>query len=298
MCVDEKHNLQPITSVSRGSIRAAARALEMAPPSVSQSLKLLEKNVGLTLFDRTTRSIELTDAGQLLLSSTENALASLDSAIDGVRQLTDEPSGKVRITLPKFVYNTWFKEMYAKFCRRYPKINLEVTISDATLDIVKEGIDLGIRFGHKVEQDMIAKPLTADLAEALFASPDYLAKWGTPKTVSDLQQHRLIQYRFVSSNRYAELNLNHNGQQVHVEMPMGLVVNDTDIMLDAAISGLGIGRLVEPAVQSAFDQGKLVPVLQEMWPSFTGLSLYYRRSSKNVRRVKLLAEFLVEEFRQ
>ncbi|MEF1184818.1 LysR substrate-binding domain-containing protein [Vibrio sinaloensis] len=282
--------------VQEGSIRGAARKLEMAAPSVSQSLKLLESNVGLTLFNRTTRKIELTDAGRLLHERTLAAMESLNYALESVQELTEEPSGKLCITVPKFVYNTYLKSIFADFCRQYPQIKLEISISDATLDIIKEGIDLGIRFGSIVEEGMVAKKLTEPMKEALFASPQYLEKHGIPRSLQDLSDHKLIQYRFITSNKYAQLNLMEDGQQTRVEIPYGLVVNDTDLMVDAAKEGLGIGRLVLPALKAELKTGELIPVLEDKWPTYPGLYLYFSRNSQRVKRVRVLIDYLMERF--
>lgn len=282
--------------VQEGSIRGAARRLEMATPSVSQSLKLLENNVGLTLFNRTTRKIELTEAGRLLHERTLSAMESLNSALESVQDLSEEPSGKLSITLPKFVYNTYFKAIFADFCRQFPQIELEISISDAALDIIKEGIDLGIRFGSIVEEGMVAKKLTDPMQEALFASPQYLAQHGQPKTLQDLKQHKLIQYRFITSNKYAPLSLLEEGQPTRVEMPYALVVNDTDLMVDAAKQGLGIGRLVVPALKETLATGELIPVLEDKWPTYPGLYLYFSRNSQRVKRVRVFIDYLQERF--
>jgi len=284
------------TIVQEGSIRAAARKLEMAAPSVSQSLKLLESNIGLTLFNRTTRKIELTEAGRLLHERTVAAMESLSYALESVQELTEEPSGKLRITLPKFVYNTYFKRIFADFCRQYPQIEFEISISDASLDIVKEGIDLGIRFGSILEEGMVAKKLTEPMQEALFASPEYLERYGTPKSLEDLSKHKLIQYRFITSNKYAQLNLVEDGQQTRVEIPYGLVVNDTDLMIDAAKEGLGIGRLVLPSLTKELTSGALLPVLEDKWPTYPGLYVYFSRNSQKVKRVRVLIDYLIEHF--
>lgn len=282
--------------VQEGSIRGAARKLAMAAPSVSQSLKLLESNVGLTLFNRTTRKIELTEAGRLLHERTLAAMESLNYALESVQELTDEPSGKLRITLPKFVYNTYLKSRFAEFCRQYPQIELEISISDATLDIISEGIDLGIRFGNILEEGMVARKLTPPMKEALFASPSYLKQYGVPTSLEDLAQHKLIQYRFITSNQYAPLNLIEDGQQTGVEIPYGLVVNDTDLMIDAAKEGLGIGRLVLPSLEHELESGDLVPVLEPMWPTYPSLYLYFSRNSQKVKRVRVLIDYLVANF--
>ena len=169
---------------------------------MSQALKTLEKNIGQTLFFRSTRSMELTEPGQQLFDQTFNLSRQLSLALDNVQALGKTPSGKVSITVPHFVMERYLKPLYGQFCRLYPDIQLDIKVSDATLDIVKEGIDFGIRFGDRVEQGMVAKKLTGSLREALFASPAYAEQFGLPQTIEALKHHKQIQYRFISSNRF------------------------------------------------------------------------------------------------
>jgi len=245
-----------------GSIRGAARKLEMAPPSVSQSLKLLETRLGLPLFSRTTRQMNLTEAGRFLLENTADAIDTLDYALEGVQDLSREPSGKVSMTVPRFVYQAMIRPIFAEFFQRYPEIELEISVSDVAVNIIKEGIDIGIRFGNLVEEGLVARRLTPAYPEALFASPAYLKKYGTPETPQQLEQHKLVQYRFGASNRLAPLVMNEGDSAITIEMPMAMIVNDTDIMLDAATAGLGIGRMLEPLVEPYFNKGILIPVLK------------------------------------
>lgn len=283
------------TITKEGSIRGAARKLEIAPPSVSQSLKTLETHIGLPLFHRTTRRIELTEAGQLLYERTADAISSLNYALESVHDLSETPSGKVSITLPKFVYQYFLRPIYAEFCQRYPDIQLEISINDATVNIISEGIDLGIRFGDRLEEGMVAKQLTSPMHEALFASDKYIARYGVPETPDDLQQHKLIQYRFISSNQLAPLTLNFNSHTVTVNMPVAMIVNDTDIMIDAAEKGLGIGRIVAPMLKQQFSSGSLKPLLKPYWQPYPGLYAYFPRNSQKARRIRVLIDFLAEK---
>lgn len=283
------------TIAQEGSITAAARKLEIAPPSVSQALKMLEEQLGLPLFTRTTRRIELTEAGQQLYERTRPSMSDLSLAIESISDLRRVPSGKVRITLPRFVYQSLLKPIYIEFCQRYPDIQLEISVSDKAVDIIREGFDMGIRFGDKVEDGMIARQLTPPVKEALFASPSYLEQYGVPKTPKDLQQHKLIQYRFISSNQIAPLTLNQKSETVTVNMPIALIVNDTDLMVDAAINGLGIGRIVTPIVENDFAQGLIVPVLEEFWQPYSGLYVYFHKNTQKAKRVRVLIDFLLEK---
>ncbi|CAE6917720.1 LysR substrate binding domain [Vibrio sp. B1REV9] len=256
---------------------------------------MLEEQLGLPLFTRTTRRIELTEAGQQLYERTRPSMSDLSLAIESISDLRRVPSGKVRITLPRFVYQSLLKPIYIEFCQRYPDIQLEISVSDKAVDIIREGFDMGIRFGDKVEDGMIARQLTPPVKEALFASPSYLEQYGVPKTPKDLQQHKLIQYRFISSNQIAPLTLNQKSETVTVNMPIALIVNDTDLMVDAAINGLGIGRIVTPIVEDDFAKGLIVPVLEEFWQPYSGLYVYFHKNTQKAKRVRVLIDFLLEK---
>ncbi len=276
-----------------GSISKAANKLSMASPSVSNALKGLEKQLGLPLFTRTTRKIELTEAGRLLHQSTAELLTELDLAFESIGDLSQDPSGKVRITLPRFVYQYLFQTIYADFCREYPNIELEVSISDAAINILDEGYDLGIRFGDRVEEGMVARQLTPPMKEAFFASPEYIAQFGLPQSPEDLKRHKLIQYRFIASNQLAPLLLDNKGESLTVNMPHAMVVNDTSLMLDAALKGLGIGRMVAPMIQHYIDKGQLVPVLEDYWYPYAGLYVYFHQNTQKARRVRVLIDYLL-----
>ncbi|SQI44717.1 D-malate degradation protein R [Serratia plymuthica] len=167
-------------SIAReGNISAAARKLEITPPSVSKALKLLEQHIGHPLFVRTTRRIELTEAGQQLLEQTVAAVDSLEKSLENIRDQNQEPSGLVRITLSRFAYLLILKPAMAAFCRQYPGIKLEVSVYDGTVNIIDDRFDLGIRFGDILEGGVVARQLMKPFREGLYASSAYLEAFGT-----------------------------------------------------------------------------------------------------------------------
>lgn len=286
------------TIAREGSITKAAQKLEVAAPSVSNALKALEQQIGLPLFTRTTRRVELTEAGKLLHNQTNHSVNELTFALEGIKEVGQAASGKVRITAPKFVYQHFLKPHYAEFCQQYPDIELEISLTDATIDILKEGFDLGIRFGDRVDEGMVAKALTKPMKEAFFVSKQYAESYGIPKDIAELQQHKLVQYRFISSNQLVPVLLDHKGETVNVEMPNALIVNDTDLMVDATLKGLGIGRMVEPAIKDLLKSGDLIPVLPEHWYPYSALYVYFHRNTQKAKRVRVLIDFLIKKFAQ
>lgn len=280
--------------VQEGNIRNAARKLEIAPPTASQALKALEENLGLPLFLRTTRSMELTEAGQMLYDNTTLAVSALNLALESVHDLRSEPTGKVRLTLPRFAYQWLLQPVYAEFCQRYPQLQLEVFVSDATVNLISKGLDAGIRFGDKVEEGMIARPLTTPMKDAIFAAPAYLDRYGLPEKPEDLAKHKRIQYRFIAANKLAPLILERDGQPFEVAMPTAMIVNDTEMLVDAACKGLGIGHMATPIVADAFEKGELIPILEGYWATYPGLYLYFPKNSQKAGRVRVLIDFLME----
>lgn len=281
-----------ISIVQEEGVRPAARKLEMAAPSVSQALKQLEKQVGLPLITRTTRQMELTDAGRLLYERSLPLVSELDETLEQVKQLNQVPSGKLRITLPIFAFTYFLQPLYAKFCKKYPEIDLEISLSDATVNIIKDGFDAGIRFAHKIEEGMVSVRLTPPLVQTIFASPEYLEANGTPETPEELSTHTLISYRYLSSNQLAPLMVTEDGNSYPVKMPRGIIVNHPDLMMDAAEQGLGVAAILEPIAKDAIAAGKIAPILESYSYSYPGLHLYFPRHSEKANRIRVLVDFL------
>jgi len=280
--------------IQEGGIRQAARKLEMAPPSVSQALKRLEQHLGLPLITRTTRQMELTDAGRRLFEQASPMVGALSETLVQINELNHVPSGKLRLTIPGFAFSHLLQPIYATFCRRYPEIELELSISDATINLIKEGFDAGIRMAHRVEEGMVSIPLTPPVELVLCASRDYLAQHGTPQEPSDLSAHQLIRYRYIAANQLAPVLLSDSGQDVTIDGRTALIVNDGNVMLDAAEQGLGIGGVPYPFAKPLFASGRLEPVLQPYWRAFPALHLYFPQHSQKAMRIRVLVDFLRE----
>ncbi|MBS0968594.1 MULTISPECIES: LysR family transcriptional regulator [Yersiniaceae] len=288
------NQLRIFQSIAReGSISAAARKLEITPPSVSKALRVLEQHIGHPLFVRTTRRIELTDVGQQLLEQTSAAVDSLEQSLESIRDQHQEPSGLIRITLSRFAYLLVLKPVMAAFCRHYPGIQLEVSVYDGTVNIIDERFDLGIRFGDVLEGGVVARQLLKPFREGLYASSTYLKEFGTPTTPADLYHHKLIGYRFITHNRILPLILDDNGEQLTLDMHNPLISNDIDVMADGIRNGLGIGRLFEPVYRLQPDREAFIPVMARFWKTYPPVYLYYLKSAGKTNRVKALIDFLI-----
>ena len=283
------------TIALEGSISAAARKLEIAVPSASQALKLLEQKIGVPLFHRTTRHIQLTDAGKQLLESTLSAMNELNQAFEEVQNFGQAPTGLVRITMARVVYQQILRPYLAEFNARYPQITLEICLNDGLSHLLEENIDLGIRFGDNLEPSMIARKLTKPVVEGLYISQGYAEKYGVPKTPDALKNHQLIGYRFISANRIEPLVLNIDGVETALELPMPLICNDSEVMLDGLRQGLGIARAFTSNMAQLADGETFIPILKSHWRQYPPLYLYYLQNSQKNRKVQVVIEFLLEK---
>lgn len=283
------------TIAEEGSISAAARRLGMAAPSVSKSLKSLESSIGSPLFFRTTRRISLTEEGKRLRDNTFHAIQTLENAVAEVRGAGGNLAGRVRITLSRFAFYLVLQPLYAEFCCQYPEIELEISVFDGTVGIAEQGFDMGIRFHDRVDEGMVARRLLPPFKNGLYASSVYAERHGIPQTPAGLVQHKLIGYRFISSNRLLPLILNERGKETAVEMPLAMVTNDIDVMADAVRQGVGIGRIFEPHCNLLPDAADFIPVLPNYWQEYPAVSLYYLQNSRASARVQAVADFLVRK---
>jgi DNA-binding transcriptional LysR family regulator len=257
--------------------RQAARASDQSASKLSEAVRRLEQQLGIRLLVRTTRSVMPTEAGALLLARLQPALAEVASALDVLNDLRDSPRGTLRLNVPVSAARLFLPAMVNRFLALYPEIVLELVVDNNFIDLAASGCDAGIRYGERLEQDMIAMPIgprTERFAAA--AAPDYLARRGIPEHPRDLLQHACMRGRFLSGAIYP-WEFERDGQALTVEPTGPLIVTPTsaDVSISAAIAGHGIVYLFEEWLAPHFASGALAPVLQDWWLSFPGPFLYY-----------------------
>lgn len=263
-----------VVAEERSFTRAAAR-LGVSQSALSHALKALEERLGLRLLSRSTRSVSTTEAGERLLAQLRPALQSIDEAVASALQQRESPVGKIRLTTFKLAAMTVLWPMLPRFLEQHPGIELELHVSDALVDIVAEGFDAGIRLADTVEKDMIAVPVGPAFRIITVAAPAYLQKHGSPREPEDLLSQRCLRYRLSSSGRLSgwKLSRGRRSAQLGVEGP--LTSNDNDTLVQAALAGLGVVRVLDGLVAEHLQSGRLVQVLPQWVSPLPRLTLYH-----------------------
>jgi DNA-binding transcriptional LysR family regulator len=256
------------------NFRRAAIEQHVSVSSLSQRLRDMEERLGVRLMNRTTRSVALTEAGELLLSRIGPAMRDVTEALDRVRGMRDVPSGRLRINAPPPAIDLVLAPMVVPFMEAYPQIDLEIIGESSFVDIVAQGFDAGVRYGEHLAQDMIAVPLSPPQRYAVVASPDYVARHGKPRHPKDLLDHRCIRIRF-GRGALLDWEFEKAGQVVKVSPPPKLIANYPGLVQRAAHDGFGFWLTFEGYVREAIKSGALVSVLDDWCAPFPGPFLYY-----------------------
>jgi len=267
-----------MTVASAGGFREGARLSGGSASVLSEAVRRLERQLGVRLLHRTTRSVAPTEAGRGLLERLRPALAEVEGALDVVNRFRERPAGTLRLNVPMSASRLILPAIVPPFLAAYPDIRLEVITDESFVDVLAAGCDAGIRYDERLEQDMIAVPIGPRVQRfATAASPAYLDRHGRPRHPRDLLAHACLRGRFASGNMPA-WEFEKDGETVLVEPTGPLVVRmggASDLAVDAAVAGCGIVALFEDWIRPQLDSGALEPVLEPWWLSFPGPFLYY-----------------------
>ncbi|MDV6330994.1 LysR family transcriptional regulator [Asticcacaulis sp. 201] len=272
-------DLTAFVAVARAKgFREAARATARGASSLSEAVRRLEANLGVRLFNRTTRAVVPTEAGVRLLDRLGPALAEVDAALDVANGFRDRPAGTLRLNVPVSAVRLILPGIVPAFLAAYPDIQLDIIAQTGFVDIVASGYDAGIRYEERLEQDMIAIPIgPRDQRFATAASPAYLDKYGRPNHPRDLLAHACLLHRF-GGGEVSTWEFEQDGEVISVNPTGPLIVRSgatVDLAVDVAIAGLGLIRLFEDWLRPHLDAGTLEPVLEPWWQRFSGPFLYY-----------------------
>jgi DNA-binding transcriptional LysR family regulator len=268
-------DLDAFVAVARvRNFRRAAIEQGVSVSSLSQRLRDMEERLGVRLMNRTTRSVALTEAGELLLTRIGPAMRDVSDALDQVRGLRGVPSGRLRINAPPPAVDLVLAPMVASFLRAYPQIDLEIVAESSFVDIVDAGFDAGVRYGEHLAQDMIAVSLGGPQRYAVVASPHYVAQYGRPKQPKDLLDHACIRTRF-GGRRIPDWEFEKAGRVVKVAPRGQLIATYLGLAMRAVKDGLGFWPTFEGYVREEIKSGTLVSVLDDWCAPFPGPFLYY-----------------------
>jgi len=271
---------------------AAAVKLGVSPSAVSQAIRSLEQRLGAVLFNRTTRSVSLTELGERYLERIRPALEALSEATEELGHDTDTPSGLLRLNLSRAAYLIVLQPVLARFMQAHPDIGVEMRFENLLVDIVRDGFDAGIRFGELVEKDMVALRVGPAISAHVIASPEYIEHHGTPKHPRDLLEHDCIGFRHTTTGQVERWTFENDGDVIELAVKGRLVVNDSEVLVRSALDGLGIAYMINGYLDRFYDEGRLVRLLADWSPEFPALHLYYPDRRRVPAKLRALIDFL------
>ncbi|WP_297322400.1 LysR family transcriptional regulator [uncultured Bartonella sp.] len=260
--------------VKEGSFRAAARRLNIAPSAVSYAIGKLEESLAVQLFNRTTRSLNLSEEGKVLIRQTAAALRMIEDGFNEAKAAHNKVSGKLRINTGYSAAKFLIAPYLGEFTKSFPDIVLDLVIDNRFVDIVESGFDAGIRIHEHVEKDMVAAKIGGDLRSVLVATPHYFDNHSRPQHPRDLKSHKAILYRFNDKRTYV-WEFERGRKKMIVTPPEQLIVNNHQLAIDAVFQHIGLAYLFEDYVKDELKKGQLVQVMEDWTPAFSGFYIYY-----------------------
>ena len=269
------NDLEAVLAVARrGSFRAAAIDLDMSTTALSHAIARLEANLGVRLFNRTTRSVSLSNAGRQFVEKVGPAVGDIHGAMEAVRSQRETPSGLLRINAAPTAARQIISPLVLEFLRRYPEMQVDIVTEGRLVDVVAAGFDLGVRVADLVPTDMIALSLGRPQRSAVVASPDYFAQRPMPLVPTDLLGHDCIRVRLPNGALF-RWRFQRDGETAQIDVPGRLILDEASLARTAALEGAGIGFFMEQDVLHDIAAGRLLRLLDDWTPATPGFCLYY-----------------------
>lgn len=278
------------------SFSAAAQAIGISNSAASYTIRRLEQQLGTKLFNRTTRSVSLTEAGSALLTRIQPLMEQLDEALGDVGRASTNTMGTLRLNMPRSAISLVIAPVLKDFMRLHPDIKIDVVTDNSLVDIASKGYDAGIRYDHVMAQDMIAIPIVTDMRFCVVASPDYLDGKTLPAHPRDLLKHDCINYRSADTKALYRWEFQEGDEKIHIAVTGRIATNDNDLLLQAALDGLGFVYLQHRTVAHHLRVGRLITVLDDWIPRKT-LYIYYYNPSGLPRKLRVFIDFVRERLR-
>ena len=283
-------------AVELGSIRKAAQAQGVSAQAATQAIAMLEKHLGVRLLHRTTRSLALTEEGQQFLEDAQPALATLERAVNTARAGKEGIAGPLRIVGPKSSFAGILMPLLDAFCQAHPEVRPDVALDDGIGDWVLDRVDVGFRIGASAQDGVISRRLFP-IQLIVCAAPEYLARYGIPTTIEELSTHRCSVFRHPVSGKVLPWYLTVDGKVEQRHFPPAFYSNDTELELQAVLSGQVIGQVANLSAAPYIRSGRLIPLLLSQLSTPFALHLYYGSRQALPVRVRAFLDLTLEKLR-
>ncbi|EEW59735.1 LysR substrate binding domain protein [Ruegeria sp. TrichCH4B] len=282
-----------------GSFTRAADRMNISTSALSQSIRSLENRLAIRLLNRSTRSISLTEAGSKLLKQIEPALSMIENGMASALDADNRPEGLVRINASRVAANYLLEPHLGEFHQLCPDVELDIFIDDSFEDIVREGFDAGIRLRDGVVDSMVAIPISPPISMAVVATPTYFAANPPPQTPDDLTRHNCIGFRHGKNIQISPWEFDNptTGAEILFEPKGSFATNGDELMLSAALQGVGLVMHFDFVVQKQLTSGELVRVLKPWCKPFDGFDIYLPSREHMPTRLRALIDFLTAKRR-
>ncbi|AVQ04441.1 LysR family transcriptional regulator [Caulobacter segnis] len=291
MAVHSLTELDAVLMVARhGKFRKAALELGVSTTALSNAVGKLERTLGVRLFNRTTRSVSLTEAGRRFVAQVAPAVSDIREAMEVARAQQATPSGTLRINAFPTAAREIFSWLVLPFMRSHPQVHIDIVTEGRLVDIVAGGFDLGVRSADLVPADMIALPLGSGRRNVVVASPSYLKSHGTPMVPQDLAAHSCLRVRLPNGAIY-RWPFEKDGQSVHIDVEGVITLDEASLARTAALASVGLTLAMESDVRGDIEAGRLVRVLEDWTPTLSPLSLYYPSRRNPTAAFKAFIDF-------
>lgn len=282
-----------VRTVELGSLSKAAAAQQISPQAASKALGQLEQYLGVRLFHRTTRSMALTEDGQRFLEAAQPSLAGLQQALQMAKTSRQHYAGPLRIVGPRTVLQPIIGPVLDEYCRLYPDVEPDVQLDDRIGNWVEERVDVGFRLGHSPQEGLIARRLFT-MQLLICASPSYLRKYGVPRSLHELAQHRCSAFRRSTDGRVTPWLVRVGDSLQDLPVKPAFCTNDESFELRTVLTGQVIGQLAAPTAAAYIRRGELVPLLLDHMSDVFNLYLYYGSRAAQPERVRHFIDLAVE----
>lgn len=276
------------SSFSRAGVEVGVSA-----SALSHAVKGLEARLGVRLFNRTTRSVTLTAAGEELLALISDPVEKIDQAIELLNKFRDEPTGRIRLNVFSDAALLLLAPVLTTFAHRYPNIEVDISTTNSMVDIVEGGGDAGIRYGATVPEGMIAQRLSPPVRWVVVGTLDYLKRYGIPLHPEDLKQHNCLKFRLGNGRMY-NWEFEKDDEKLEIPVAGGVVLDETRGMLAMVAQGEALTYVAEPVVAPLLANGSLQMVLEEWASVGPGFHIYYSSYRQMPTALRLLIDLIKE----